>query len=77
MPPDPDMTESADEDDKIDEDIDNAMKSWEGLMDKKHSKPKMKNVASGILSALQQYLKCVLVALLSLCQERGSTTIIS
>ena len=52
MPPDPDTTESADEDDKIDEDIDNAMKSWEGLMDKKHSKPKMKNVASGILSAL-------------------------
>ena len=35
MPPDPDTTESADEDDKIDEDIDNAMKSWEGLMDKK------------------------------------------
>ena len=31
MPPDPDMTQSADED----EDIDNAMKSWEGLMDKK------------------------------------------
>ena len=28
MPPDPDMTESADEDDKIDEDIDNAMKIW-------------------------------------------------
>ena len=62
MPPDPDMIQSADEDDnsdpfadvKIDEDIDNAMKSWEGLMDKKHSKPKMKNVASGILSALQQ-----------------------
>ena len=54
MPPDPDMTESANEDDKIDEDIDNAIKSWEGLMDKKHSKPKMKNVASGILSALQQ-----------------------
>ena len=60
MPPDPDMIQSADEDDnsdpfadvKIDEDIDNAMKSWEGLMDKKHSKPKMKNVASGILSAL-------------------------
>ena len=48
------MTESANEDDKIDEDIDNAIKSWEGLMDKKHSKPKMKNVASGILSALQQ-----------------------
>ena len=43
MPPDPDMIQSADEDDnsdpfadvKIDEDIDNAMKSWEGLMDKK------------------------------------------
>ena len=46
MPPDPDMTQSADEDDnsdpfadvKIDELIDNAMKSWEGLMDEKHSK---------------------------------------
>ena len=46
MPPDPDMTQSADEDDnsdpfadvKIDEDIDNAMKSWEGLMNKKHRK---------------------------------------
>ena len=62
MPPDPDMTQSADEDDnsdpfadvKIDEDIDNAMKFWVGLMDKKHSKPKMKNVACGILSALKQ-----------------------
>ena len=69
---------SADEDDKIDEDIDNAMKSWEGLMDKKHSKPKMKNVASGIfIICSPTNLKCVLVALLSLCQERGSTTIIS
>ena len=64
MPPEPDLdtTQSADEDGNsdpftdvhIDEDIDSAMKSWEGLMDKKHSKPKMKNVASGILSALQQ-----------------------
>ena len=43
MPPDPDMIQSADEDDnshpfadvKIDGDIDSAMKSWEGLMDKK------------------------------------------
>ena len=58
MPPDPDMTQSADEDDNSDPfadvKIDEDMKSWEGLMDKKHSKPKMKNVASGILSALQQ-----------------------
>ena len=86
MPPDPDMIQSADEDDnsdpfadvKIDEDIDNAMKSWEGLMDKKHSKPKMKNVASewNIICSPTN-LKCGLVALLSRCQERGSTTIIS
>ena len=45
MPPEPDLdkTQSADEDENsdpftdvhIDEDIDSAMKSWEGLMDKK------------------------------------------
>ena len=48
MPPEPylDKTQSADEDENsdpftdvhIDEDIDSAMKSWEGLMNKKHSK---------------------------------------
>ena len=48
MPPEPDLdkTQSADEDENsdpftdvhIDEDIDSAMKSWEGLMNKKHSK---------------------------------------
>ena len=39
MPPDPDMTQSADEDDNSDPfadvKIDEDMKSWEGLMDKK------------------------------------------
>ena len=87
MSPEPDLdkTQSADEksdpftDAHIDEDIDSAIKSWEGLMDKKHSKvhkqalklPEGDRPEPGQGNLQLQIWKLAAAALLRLSKEGG------